>query len=245
MFALLRKSKQINLPIDVSMHVFDYTVSPVLLYSSEIWATCNYSKIESTHLKLLKYSLHVNQRKTNSMIYGEVGRCPLKINILSRLLTYWARIVTNANLNKLTSLMYKLLLNLHRRDIFHSPWLMLVKTTLNNLGMTYIWNEQYVGNIDSFRSSINTILNDQYRQEWQTSLQESSKCTFYKTLKSKLEMSKYLYNMPFSIIVILTKFIMSNHRGSYHGAKSPGSKQNYPCYLNMHALFQHPTIYSV
>ena len=57
--------------------------------------------------------------------------------------------------------------------------------------MTYIWNEQYVGNIDSFRTSINTILNDQYRQEWQTSLQESSKCTFYKTLKSKLEMSKY------------------------------------------------------
>ena len=87
--------------------------------------------------------------------------------------------------------MYKLLLNLHRRDIFHSPWLMLVKTTLNNLGMTYIWNEQYVGNIDSFRSSINAILNDQYRQEWQTSLQENSKCTFYKTLKSKLEMSKY------------------------------------------------------
>ena len=53
MFALLRQSKQINLPIGVSMHVFDYTVTPVLLYSSEIWATCNYSKIESTHLKFL------------------------------------------------------------------------------------------------------------------------------------------------------------------------------------------------
>ena len=28
-----------------------------------------------------------------------------------------------------------------------------------------------------------------------------------------------------------------------HGAKGPGSKQNYPCHLNIQALFQHPTIY--
>ena len=30
-----------------------------------------------------------------------------------------------------------------------------------------------------------------------------------------------------------------------HGAKGPGSKQYYPCHLNIHVLFQHPTIYSV
>ena len=30
-----------------------------------------------------------------------------------------------------------------------------------------------------------------------------------------------------------------------HGAKGPGSKQNYPCHLNIHASFQHPTIHSV
>ena len=30
-----------------------------------------------------------------------------------------------------------------------------------------------------------------------------------------------------------------------HGAKGPISKQNYPGHLNIHALFQHPTIYYV
>ena len=30
-----------------------------------------------------------------------------------------------------------------------------------------------------------------------------------------------------------------------HGAKGPGSKQNYPCHLNIRALFQHPIIYYV
>ena len=30
-----------------------------------------------------------------------------------------------------------------------------------------------------------------------------------------------------------------------YGAKGPGSKQNYPCHLNIHALFQHPSIYYV
>ena len=30
-----------------------------------------------------------------------------------------------------------------------------------------------------------------------------------------------------------------------YGAKGPGSKQNFPCHLNIHALFQHPTIYYV
>ena len=27
-----------------------------------------------------------------------------------------------------------------------------------------------------------------------------------------------------------------------HGAKGPGSDQNYPCHLNIHASFQHPSI---
>ena len=37
MFALLRKSRQWHLPIDVQLHLFDALVEPVLLYGCEVW----------------------------------------------------------------------------------------------------------------------------------------------------------------------------------------------------------------
>ena len=38
MFALLRKSRQLQLPIDVQLNLFDALVKPVLLYGCEVWA---------------------------------------------------------------------------------------------------------------------------------------------------------------------------------------------------------------
>ena len=38
MFSLLKKSRVLNLPIDLQLDLFDKLVTPILLYGSEIWA---------------------------------------------------------------------------------------------------------------------------------------------------------------------------------------------------------------
>ena len=38
MFALLRRGRQLQLPVDIMIHLFDTLVKPVLSYGSEIWA---------------------------------------------------------------------------------------------------------------------------------------------------------------------------------------------------------------
>ena len=38
MFSLLRKRRQLQLPIDIQLQLFDVLVMPVLLYGCEVWA---------------------------------------------------------------------------------------------------------------------------------------------------------------------------------------------------------------
>ena len=79
MFSLLKKSRVLNLPIDLQLDLFDKLVTPILLYGSEIWAYENNDIIEKLHLRYCKYILSVNKSTTSSMVYGELGRYPLNI----------------------------------------------------------------------------------------------------------------------------------------------------------------------
>ena len=44
------------------------------------------------------------------MLHGELGRYPIEINIKMRMINFWISIL-NSNFNKLTNIMYKLLLS--------------------------------------------------------------------------------------------------------------------------------------
>ena len=51
MYALLKKCKRHNLPINLQIELFDKLVAPVLLYGAEIWGYCNVNFVEKLHLK--------------------------------------------------------------------------------------------------------------------------------------------------------------------------------------------------
>ena len=97
--------------IDTSLHIFDHTVKPILLYGSEIWGLCTpssralknvtdfklekaYSKYECDKLttKFYKYVLGVHKRATNLAVYGELGRTPYFIDIICGVIKYYKRI---------------------------------------------------------------------------------------------------------------------------------------------------------
>ena len=55
--------------------------------------------LEIIHLQFCKQVLIVRRRTQNSFIYGEFGRDPLKIKLLSRALKYWFKIMRSPDEN--------------------------------------------------------------------------------------------------------------------------------------------------
>ena len=100
-------------------------------------------------------------------------------------------------------------------------WAYQIKTLLNEVGLTYIWNHQ-----DDWNVNINTIkqrLIDTYKQTLYSNINNSGKLSTYSLFKHKFDMEPYL---PKIIIekykVSLTKFRLSSQdlrteKGRYDG----------------------------
>ena len=54
MFSLLKKSRNLYLPIDCQLKLFDSTILPILTYGCEMWGFGDISCIENVHTDFLK-----------------------------------------------------------------------------------------------------------------------------------------------------------------------------------------------
>jgi hypothetical protein len=80
--------------IDIVLDLFDKMLKPVLLYGCELWGYGNCDIIiESVHLKFCKMLLHMKSSTPSFMVYGELGRYPLVIDIKIRMVSYWAKFI--------------------------------------------------------------------------------------------------------------------------------------------------------
>ena len=104
-FALLRRNRQLDVPLDIQLELFDSLVSPILTYGCEVWGFENTNLIETIHLKYLKYSLSLKMSTPTCMALGETGRFPVSIHIITRVVSFWSRIIRTTNTNKLSSSM--------------------------------------------------------------------------------------------------------------------------------------------
>ena len=119
----------------------------------------------------------------------------------------------NNTCNKISSILYRLLLKLHVLDAYTSPWLKFVKDTLNNIGLSGIWNSQSLpASRKCFRQSIKVRLRDQFIHQWITEINESGKCIIYRTYKTTFTFENYLISSPRRLKIIFTKFRCRNHR---------------------------------
>ena len=80
MFALLRRNRQLNLPLDIQLELFDPLVLPILTYGCEVWGFENKNLIEKLHLKYFKYSFSLKMSTPICMVLGETGRFPVSIS---------------------------------------------------------------------------------------------------------------------------------------------------------------------
>ena len=96
--------------------------------------------------------------------------------------------------------------------MYKSSWLAYVHNKLDNLGLSYIWNSQDVGNYEHFKCLVKICIQDQYRQQWQSIVDASSKCSFYRIIKDNMNIESYLTSLPQHLLYSMVKLRMSNHR---------------------------------
>ena len=66
LYSILKKSRQLNLPIDLQIELFDTIVAPVLLYGCEVWGSENNDIFESFCLQFYKMILGLKTSDGNS-----------------------------------------------------------------------------------------------------------------------------------------------------------------------------------
>ena len=96
-------------------------------------------------------------------------------------------------------------------NVVKSPWISFVKTCLDNLGMSECFIEQQVNNVKHFKQVVKTKLYDQFLQEWDDTVFNTSKCSVYRIYKSEHCLEQYFDILPTHLAFYLCKFRTTNH----------------------------------
>ena len=72
------------------------------------------------------------------MVYGELGRYPISIDIKVRMIKFWCKLIMGKQ-SKLSHICYKLLYNNNFLKDGFSLWIKNIQDILNKSGLSYIW----------------------------------------------------------------------------------------------------------
>ena len=111
---------------------------------------------------------------------------------------------------KLSSIMYRLMLNLHERNPIQFKWITYIKSIFFDTGLNYIWDDQIPFNKELLKSIISRQLNDQFIQQWFANMNNSSRSTFYFSFKTEFGLESYLTKLNESDRRSISKLRCSN-----------------------------------
>ena len=206
MYLLNMRIRNLELPVDLQLKLFDSTVLPILLYSADVWGFEDIKMIESLHNQFLRSITHTRKSTPRYMLYGELGRYPLEIYIKTKMISFWSKLLTNKQ-TKLSYILYGKLINTPN---LKSKWTLKIKNILDDCGLSQFWSNQIADLHISKRVEI--ILKDQFLQKWNTDLAESSKGRTYSSFKESIHLEKYFTKLNPKSYINLVKFRTANHR---------------------------------
>jgi hypothetical protein len=85
--------------------------------------------------------LNLKTSTPNYMIYGELGRYPVKINIKLELFLLWVNIICGKQ-SKMSCIMHSLSHHLHSQQNFDIKCIKFLEKTLSETGFSNIWQTQ-------------------------------------------------------------------------------------------------------
>ena len=103
------------------------------------------------------------------------------------MISFWARLV-NGKQTKISTLLYRYINNLVNDQNYYSEFHNKIKTILNEIGFSYIWNAQACD--ETFlKIHLKTVLMDQNKQNWYEQVNNSNKL-----VKTSLKFETYNYD---------------------------------------------------
>ena len=104
----------------------------------------NFDVLERIQLKL--YIFNLKKSTPSYMIYRELGATPLYIDIQSRLISFWAKLILNTDKAKLSSTVYAAIYSLREANEIKSQWIDNVKNIRCTSGFSGVWYSQSFNN---------------------------------------------------------------------------------------------------
>jgi hypothetical protein len=142
------------------------------------------------------------------MLYSELGRHPLEINIKTRIIGYWNRLITGKQ-SKIAFCIYKYMKELPN---FESKWINHIKynyTKCNRLLLSMAIKKPYTAK--HINKIVKQSLIDQHSQNWHANLQNSNKGRNFSIYKENIMLEQYLLKLNKSEAMQLLKFRTGNH----------------------------------
>jgi hypothetical protein len=233
MYSLLRKSRVSGLPIDTQIELFDSVVAPIILYNSEVWGTNNLAIVNKLQIKYYKLVLGANISTPTVMVLGDLGKCPLELNVKQRMLMYWFKLVTSDNQYKLSSILYQLAFKKDENNIFCTSWVKSIKNILRDIGLPEMWINQstLTCSKEVFKGIVKRRLTDTYIHKWYTDINNSDICFNYRLYKQDFMYEKYL-NVNYTSAKQMFRFRAVNNNIPVNKLRHSGiDRQNRKCIL--------------
>ena len=213
--ALYKVYKQIDLfrlPLRSANKIFDAAITPILTYGAEIWGIFSkfdfekwdQTPIEKVHLRFCKIFQGLIRKASNFAVRGEMGRTPLQIIIIKKILKY------NLYLNSKddNALVKQFLYISQELGKKYTSYLLL--DTLSSYSSQRFRKPEYLTE-DSIIEFISTLTN-KYKEFWMRKIESSTKLDFYGKFKHDFKAEEYLDLTP----VINTKRDYAKFRTSNH-----------------------------
>ena len=211
MYLLRKRIINLHLPVDCQLKLFDQTITPILLYGSEITGFENLYALEKVHLGFLRSVLKMKNSTPLNVIYGEFGRFPLEIQAKTRMIKFLSKILNGKN-SKISYKIYKILLFLHNNHIYSCKWIVHMEKILQDVGLNYIWLNNNVHNSDWLCNEVKKRLQCQYLQKWNTEIQTSSKSINYRIFKTNFVTEFYITHLQPKFYIPLARFRTTSNR---------------------------------
>ena len=211
-FSLLKNIKHLSLPFDLQIDLFEKTIKPILLYGCEIWGVGNNDVIEKVQLNYFKQICGLKRSTPSYMLYGELGIMPLEVDIHTRIISIWSKLIQHDATYRLSKMMYHIVYTLSNGNQIKCKWIEYVKELLCSLGFSGIWYDQTCTSKLWIVKAAKMKLKDLFIQKWRSGIDIMSSSNFYKIFKTNFEQSEYLRNLPNSLCKTLIRFRTRNHK---------------------------------
>ena len=196
--AFYKIHKQLNfslLSLNSAQKIFDAVIVPILTYGCEVWGI--FTKLdfekwdrtpnEKVHLRFCKTLLGLNRKASNHAARGDLGRYPLQIMILKRILNY----ILYLNSKEHNSVVKQMFFTSQKIECLNSYFCNFLKLARSLSPKPF----KAPSLTNELVHKIINNLNLRYENFWLQKLQNSSKLDFYREIKKSFRPEQYV-NVP-------------------------------------------------